>query len=69
VLLSLNRAVDKALDKKRRLGQYAIVEENFKPRRLEPEEIGEYLERMEIHETMQKEIAEATKLKALAKAI
>ena len=39
-LLALRRAVAKALDRKRRLGQYAVVWRDGRPVRLEPEEIG-----------------------------
>ena len=72
VLEALNRAAYKALDRKRRLGQYAIVEDSKNlgtPRRLEPEEIGEYLEKMDIHETMQREMNGVPEPKPLAKAM
>lgn len=39
-LLALRRAVAKALDRKRRLGQYAIVWRDGRPVRLEAEELG-----------------------------
>jgi len=42
-LLALRRAVAKALDRKRRLGQYAVVWRDGRVVRLEPEELGSYL--------------------------
>ncbi|PTR02158.1 hypothetical protein C8R30_10653 [Nitrosomonas nitrosa] len=39
----LQRAVAEALDKKRRLGQYAVIYQNGKLVRLEPEQIAEHL--------------------------
>lgn len=39
----LQRAVAEALDKKRRLGQYAVIYQNGKLVRLEPEQIAGYL--------------------------
>ena len=36
---SLNTSIAKALDRKRRLGQYAIISKGEKPARLEPDEI------------------------------
>lgn len=39
-LLALRRAVAKALDRKRRLGQYAIVWRDGRPVRLEAEDLG-----------------------------
>lgn len=39
-LTALRRAVAKALDRKRRLGQYAVVWRDGRPVRLEPEELG-----------------------------
>lgn len=39
VLTSLRKSVGKALERKRRLGQYAIVSKNGRPTRLEPEDI------------------------------
>lgn len=35
-LESLRRAVDKALERKRRLGQYAVIWQDGRPARLEP---------------------------------
>jgi len=39
-LESLRKAVANALDRKRRLGQYAVVWRDGRPVRLEPEELG-----------------------------
>ena len=39
VLASLRKSAAKALEHKRRLGQYAIVSQNGSPTRLEPEDI------------------------------
>ena len=39
VLASLRKSVAKALERKRRLGQYAIVSQDGSPTRLEPEDI------------------------------
>jgi len=44
----LRQAAYNALDKKRRLGQYAIIGEMGKVRKLEPDEIGEYLKELKI---------------------
>ena len=41
---ALRSAVRKALDRKRRLGQYAIICRDGKIIRLEPEQIGELLD-------------------------
>ena len=38
-LMALRRAVAKALDRKRRLGQYAVVWRDGRPVRLEPEDL------------------------------
>jgi len=40
-LEALRRAVASALDRKRRLGQYAVIYRDGKPVRVEPEDIGE----------------------------
>ncbi|HQZ67630.1 MAG TPA: hypothetical protein PLY87_21220 [Planctomycetaceae bacterium] len=40
---SLLESVTKALETKRRMGHYAVIVENGKPRRIEPEEIGALL--------------------------
>ena len=39
-LVALRRAVAKALDRKRRLGQYAVVWRDGRPVRLEAEDLG-----------------------------
>ena len=39
-LMALRRAVAKTLDRKRRLGQYAVVWRDGRPVRLEPEDLG-----------------------------
>jgi hypothetical protein len=39
VLDSMKKSVEKALERKRRLGQYAVVARNGKLTRLQPEEI------------------------------
>lgn len=39
-LMALRRAVAKALDRKRRLGQYAVVWRDGRPVRLEAEDLG-----------------------------
>ena len=39
-LIALRRAVAKALDRKRRLGQYAVVWRDGRPVRLEPEDMA-----------------------------
>ena len=36
IQLSLRKAITDALENKRRLGQYAVVAENGKPKRIEP---------------------------------
>ena len=41
---SLQEAVTKALETKRRLGQYAVIVESGKTRRIGPDEIGAMLE-------------------------
>ena len=43
ILQSLRASVRKALDRKQRLGQYAIVSKGGKPTRLEPEDIRRLL--------------------------
>lgn len=43
VIVSLTSAVAEALERKRRLGQYAIIERDGKPYRLEPQEMIEAL--------------------------
>jgi len=40
VLAALRKAVDAALDRKRRLGQYAVIWRNGRPVRCEPEALG-----------------------------
>ena len=42
---SLQTAVTNTLETKRRLGQYAVIVEDGKPRRIGPDEIGALLER------------------------
>ena len=42
---SLQEAVAKALETKRRLEQYAVIVENGKPRRIGPDEIGALLDK------------------------
>jgi hypothetical protein len=42
---SLQQAVTNALERKRRLGQYAVIAENGQPRRIGPEEIGLLLDK------------------------
>ena len=42
---SLQEAVTKSLETKRRMGHYAVIVENGKPRRIEPDEIGALLEK------------------------
>ncbi len=41
---SLQEAVTNALETKRRMGHYAVIVENGKTRRIEPDEIGALLE-------------------------
>ncbi len=42
VKIVLARAVAEALERKRRLGQYAVVFENGKPVRIEPDRLAKY---------------------------
>lgn len=47
ILECLRKAVAETLERKRRLGQYAIVGENGQIKKLTPKEIGELLQKKE----------------------